>query len=68
MVPSSFVAVVLYIYGTGPIKGFAVTLSLGVFISMLTAILGTRGAYEYFFEKIERSKNLSLWFGISKDK
>ncbi len=62
------VAVVLYIYGTGPIKGFAVTLSLGVFISMLTAILGTRGAYEYFFEKIERSKNLSLWFGISKDK
>lgn len=62
------VAIVLYIYGTGPIKGFAVTLSLGVFISMLTAILGTRGAYEYFMKKIEKSKNLNLWFGMSKDK
>ncbi|MFV0480909.1 MAG: protein translocase subunit SecD [Campylobacteraceae bacterium] len=60
------VAVVLYIYGTGPIKGFAVTLSLGVFISMLTAILGTRGAYEWLYTKIEKSKNLNLWFGMNK--
>lgn len=62
------VSIVLYVYGTGPIKGFAITLSLGVFISMLTAILGTRGAYEYFIEKIEKSKNLNLWFGMSKDR
>lgn len=62
------VAIVLYIYGTGPIKGFAVTLSFGVFISMLTAILGTRGAYEYLLNRIEKTKNLNLWFGMSKER
>lgn len=35
-------AVVLFVFGTGPIKGFAVTLSLGVITSMFTAIVGTR--------------------------
>lgn len=36
------VAVILYSIGTGPIKGFAVTLSIGIMTSMFTAILGTR--------------------------
>jgi len=35
-------AIVLLSYGTGPIKGFAVTLAIGVMTSMFTAILGTR--------------------------
>ncbi|MGI9331090.1 MAG: protein translocase subunit SecD [Gammaproteobacteria bacterium] len=35
-------AVVLFVFGTGPIKGFAVTLSLGIVTSMFTAIIGTR--------------------------
>jgi preprotein translocase subunit SecD len=35
-------AVVLFLMGTGPIKGFAVTLSIGIVTSMFTAILGTR--------------------------
>jgi preprotein translocase subunit SecD len=35
-------AVVLFGFGTGPIKGFAVTLSLGIISSMFTAIMGTR--------------------------
>ncbi|HIJ33195.1 MAG TPA: protein translocase subunit SecD, partial [Gammaproteobacteria bacterium] len=35
-------AVVLFAFGTGPIKGFAVTLSLGIMTSMFTAIMGTR--------------------------
>ena len=35
-------AVVLFIFGTGPIKGFAVTLSIGIVTSMFTAIMGTR--------------------------
>ena len=35
-------AVVLYIFGTGPIKGFAITLSIGIITSMFTAIMGTR--------------------------
>lgn len=35
-------AVVLYLYGTGPIKGFAITLGLGVIVSMFTAIFVTK--------------------------
>ncbi|PWG64046.1 protein translocase subunit SecD [Sediminicurvatus halobius] len=36
-------AIVLFAFGTGPIKGFAVTLSIGIVSSMFTAIMGTRG-------------------------
>ena len=36
------VAVILYAVGTGPVKGFAVTLSVGIVTSMFTAIMGTR--------------------------
>jgi preprotein translocase subunit SecD len=36
------VAVILYAVGTGPVRGFAVTLSLGILTSMFTAIMGTR--------------------------
>ncbi len=57
-------AVVLYAYGTGPIKGFAITISIGILASMLTAIVGTHGMYEALMDKIERSKNLKRWFGI----
>ncbi len=35
-------ALVLFVFGTGPIKGFAVTLSIGILTSMFTAIIGTR--------------------------
>jgi preprotein translocase subunit SecD len=35
-------ALVLFIFGTGPVKGFATTLSIGIATSMFTAILGTR--------------------------
>ncbi|HKJ77125.1 MAG TPA: protein translocase subunit SecD, partial [Gammaproteobacteria bacterium] len=35
-------AVVLFTFGTGPIKGFAITLSIGIMTSMFTAIMGTR--------------------------
>ena len=35
-------AIVLFIFGTGPIQGFAVTLSVGIVTSMFTAIMGTR--------------------------
>ena len=36
------VAIILYSIGTGAIKGFAVTLSIGILTSMFTAIMGTR--------------------------
>jgi len=35
-------AVILFLFGTGPVKGFAVTLSIGIITSMFTAIMGTR--------------------------
>lgn len=58
------VAVILYAYGTGPIKGFAVTISIGILASMLTAILGTHGIYDALLQKISREKNLRKWFGV----
>jgi len=49
-------AVVLFVFGTGPIKGFAVTLSLGIVTSMFTAIIGTRAIVNLVFggRKLER--------------
>jgi preprotein translocase subunit SecD len=43
------VAVILYAVGTGPIKGFAVTLSVGIVTSMFTAIMGTRALINLFY-------------------
>ncbi|MBN2031592.1 protein translocase subunit SecD [bacterium] len=40
-------ALVLYQFGTGPVKGFAVTLSIGVIISMFTALVVTRVIFDY---------------------
>ena len=41
-------ALVLFQFGTGPVKGFAVTLSLGVVASMFTALVLTRAIFDYF--------------------
>ena len=57
-------AVILYAYGTGPIKGFAITISIGILTSMLTAILGTHGIYELLLPRINKDKNLRKWFGV----
>lgn len=57
-------AVAMYVYGTGPIKGFAVVFAVGVLISMLTAIVGTHGLFDAFLSKIEKSRNIRLWFGM----
>lgn len=57
-------AVVLYAYGTGAIKGFAITISIGILASMVTAILGTHGIYQMLETRIQKSKNNNFWFGI----
>ena len=44
-------AIVLFSFGTGPIKGFAVTLSLGILTSMFTAIMGTRAVVNLVYGK-----------------
>ena len=43
------VAVILYSIGTGPVKGFAVPLSIGILTSMFTAIMGTRALINIFY-------------------
>lgn len=43
------VAVILYAVGTGPVKGFAVTLSVGIVTSMFTAIIGTRALVNLYY-------------------
>ena len=42
-------AIVLFSFGTGPIKGFAVTLSIGIVTSMFTAIMVTRGIVNWLY-------------------
>ncbi|MEY3002350.1 MAG: protein translocase subunit SecD [Pseudomonadota bacterium] len=59
-------ATLLYVYGTGAIKGFALTMSIGIIASMLTAIVGTHGMYQWLMPKISKQK-LSLWFGIKTE-
>lgn len=41
-------ALFLFAFGTGPVKGFAVTLSIGIVVSMFTAIFVTRIIFDYF--------------------
>ena len=53
------VAVILYSLGTGPIKGFSITLSIGILTSMFTAIVGTRG-FIYLFYKNKKMVNKLL--------
>jgi SecD/SecF fusion protein len=51
--------IVLYLYGTGPIKGFATTLVIGILTSMFTSIFITRLIYESLLKK-----NANLTFSI----
>jgi len=53
-------AIVLFMFGTGPIKGFAVTLSLGIVTSMFTAIVGTRGVVNLIYGRKKRVKSLAI--------
>ena len=52
-------SVVLFQFGTGPIKGFAVTLSIGVIASMFTAIVVSRVVFDYFLD-VRKINRLSI--------
>ncbi len=54
------VAVVLYSLGTGPIKGFAITLSIGILTSMFTAIIGTRALIYLIYKNKKNVERLSI--------
>ena len=49
-------AAVLFQFGTGPIKGFAVTLSLGVLINLYTALIGTKTVFDLINSRREVKK------------
>jgi len=53
-------AIVLFQFGSGPVKGFAVTLSVGILASMFTAITVTRGIIAFSTAKRNRIEKLSI--------
>ncbi|PAF45474.1 protein translocase subunit SecD [Helicobacter sp. 11S02629-2] len=64
-VTSLIASLLLYIYGTGAIKGFAITTGIGILASIITAIIGTHGIYLWLGEKMARSHRTYFWFGIT---
>ncbi|MDR3268903.1 MAG: protein translocase subunit SecDF [Tannerella sp.] len=58
--------IVLFIFGTGPIRGFATTMIIGLVASFLTAVFLTRIVYEALLAK-DKLKNITFTTSISKD-
>ena len=58
--------IVLFVFGTGPIKGFAWTLLIGISVSFLTAVFLTRIVYEWLVAK-DKIGNLTFTTSISKN-
>lgn len=58
--------IVLFVFGTGPIRGFATTLIIGLVASFLTAVFLTRLVYEALLAK-DKIKNLSFTTSVSKN-
>ncbi len=52
---------VLFALGSGPVKGFAVTLSIGILASQFTAIVGTRALAHLVFARRARMTDLPIW-------
>ncbi|MEN6456535.1 MAG: protein translocase subunit SecDF [Prolixibacteraceae bacterium] len=55
---------VLYLFGSGPIKGFATTLIIGIFTSIFTSIFITRLIFE---NQLSRNKNITFTAKVTKD-
>ena len=61
---SILTAIVLYIFGTGPIQGFAVTLLIGLIMTFFTSVLMSR---VMIFHRLEKGKSLSVWTSMTKN-
>ncbi len=59
-VTTLIVAVILLSYGTGPVKGFAITLSIGIITSMFTAIMGTRAFVNLIYGSKKNIERISI--------
>ena len=55
-----FSAMLLFIFGTGPVKGFAVTLTVGIVASLFTSIYISRFIYDWILERHPGTKTLSI--------
>ena len=60
-VTSLLTGIVLYIFGTGPIKGFATTLCIGIIVSLFTAIFITRLIFERWLDKNTKITFITEW-------
>jgi SecD/SecF fusion protein len=65
-ITSLLTGIILFNFGTGPIRGFATTLIIGICISFFTAVFMTRLVYEFFMGK-DKLLNLTFTTGISKN-
>ena len=63
---SIITGIILFNFGTGPIRGFATTLIIGILISFFTAVFLTRLVYEYFMNK-DKWQNITFTTGLSKN-
>ena len=63
---SIITGIILFNFGTGPIRGFATTLIIGILISFFTAVFMTRLFYDYFMSK-DKLLNLTFSSKISKN-
>ena len=63
---SLITGIILYVFGTGPIQGFATTWIIGIVCSFFSAVFLTRLVYEHQLNK-DRWQNLKFWTGISKN-
>ncbi len=63
---SILTGIILFNFGTGPIRGFATTLIIGILCSFFTAVFLTRLVYEHYMNK-EKWLNLTFTTGISKN-
>ena len=63
---SIITGIILFNFGTGPIRGFATTLIIGILISFFTAVFMTRLFYDYFMGK-DKLLNLTFSSKISKN-
>ena len=63
---SIITGIILFYFGTGPIRGFATTLIIGILCSFFTAVFLTRIVYEHFMNK-DKWLNLSFTTNISKN-
>lgn len=60
-------SVLLFIFGTGPIKGFAVTLTIGILASMFSAIVVTRVIFDFMTRQNAQIKlKMMKWIGVPK--